>query len=560
MKNPILRQTPFGTSQGDNTIMEAFGSIIEAVSDNKLNEQVMASLSAEFDLLSERLEVTPIQAVVLAIIIESDMTMGYSQLASEFGISTIRMMGYVDEITDLKNRHFLYSVSSVFDSDHYGVPKEVIDAFLRNENYVPQILKKMSLQEFVKTADSFIDTAVSNESDMESLCRDISEMISINSDLSLCRRMAGLTKEEQLLFLSCSLRYIFGGKRQTEWELLRKVIPSSELRKLEMSFAMSENALLKSNLMEYGGASDFVDRTRIALTDELVEFLDAELNLDWRENEVQSPLLTSCDSVVAKEMFYNADEEEQLLRLVELLRPRNFSDIRQRLSEAGMRKGFACLFYGGPGTGKTETAMQLAKAVGRDIMRVDIASIRSKWVGDSERNIKNIFCSYYRLWRTGNPIPVLLFNEADALFGKRNAAAERSVDKMENSLQNILLEELERFEGILIATTNLTSNFDPAFERRFLYKIQFRKPDVEAQSKIWQMMIRDLAAADARTLAERYDFSGGQIENVARKQIVDCLLYNKSVSLNQLETYCRQELLDKSPLSGRSVIGFKNLH
>lgn len=559
MKRAFARQTDMKTEVDEHTIMWAFCMIIDKLPNIRLDEASAEPLSEEFALLKERLDISPVQAVILAIFIEENSTMNYARLASFVGVSTIRMMLYANEINDLLNRHLIYSESSPFCPDQYGVPQDAVAAFLRNEIYVPPMQKKMMLDEFIETADAFIDAAVANSSDKETLCRDVSEMVCVNSDLSLCQKVSDFDKEEQLLFLCCCFRYILGGKRRTEWMLFNNVFEPRILKYFEVSFSNGDNELMKSNLLEYGGTSDFIDRTQISLTDELVDELDMELNLDWQNLDVQSPLLTSCDTVVAKEMFYNADEEEQLLRLADLLQPLNFSNVRQRLEDAGLRRGFACLFYGGPGTGKTETAMQVAKATGRDFMRVDISSIRSKWVGDSEKNIKNIFSAYYRLWRRGNPIPILLFNEADALFGRRNGDAERSIDKMENSLQNILLEELERFEGILIATTNLTSNFDPAFERRFLYKIRFDKPDVGAQTRIWQSMIEHIEEGDARTLAQRYDLSGGQIENVARKHIVDCILYNKSISLKRLEDYCRQELLSNSSMHNRTAIGFRHL-
>ena len=150
--------------------------------------------------------------------------------------------------------------------------------------------------------------------------------------------------------------------------------------------------------------------------------------------------------------------------------------------------------------------------------------------------------------------PILFFNEADAIINKRMENAERSVDKMENSMQNIILQEIENMEGILIATTNLTKNLDKAFERRFLYKIEFSKPSFEAKCKIWQSMIPELTPMDAKSLAMSYDFSGGQIENIARKQIVDNIITGLPVSFNELCQHCDAELLDKTKI--RRAIGF----
>jgi SpoVK/Ycf46/Vps4 family AAA+-type ATPase len=166
-------------------------------------------------------------------------------------------------------------------------------------------------------------------------------------------------------------------------------------------------------------------------------------------------------------------------------------------------------------------------------------------VGDSEKNVKGLFDQYRSLVKRMPVAPILFFNEADALFGTRMNGAQRAVDKMENTLQNIILQEMEDLDGILIATTNLTENLDTAFERRFLYKIRFEKPDAAVRSKIWGMMIPELPGSIAATLAEKYDFSGGQIENIARKYAVSCILHGDAKDLQKtLVELCTNERID----------------
>jgi SpoVK/Ycf46/Vps4 family AAA+-type ATPase len=125
---------------------------------------------------------------------------------------------------------------------------------------------------------------------------------------------------------------------------------------------------------------------------------------------------------------------------------------------------------------------------------------------------------------------------------------------MENSIQNIILQEMEQLDGIMIATTNLQQNMDKAFERRFLYKVKFEKPTFEARASIWLTMIPTLNDMDARTLAEKYDFSGGQIENIARRHAIDSILHGEDQNvMDSLIGHC-----DSERLSGknRQRIGF----
>ena len=129
------------------------------------------------------------------------------------------------------------------------------------------------------------------------------------------------------------------------------------------------------------------------------------------------------------------------------------------------------------------------------------------------------------------------------------------MDKMENSIQNIILQEMEALDGIMIATTNLTTNLDKAFERRFLYKIQFNRPTVEARAAIWQAMMPSLAKNDARTLASQFDLSGGEIENITRKYTVGAILSGQdSIDLSSIIELCCNERISNST---RMKIGFR---
>ena len=296
------------------------------------------------------------------------------------------------------------------------------------------------------------------------------------------------------------------------------------------------------------------------MNDRHIDFKDDE---EWMLQLIKAnPHLPLCHEVLMfddihvireKSLFFNTSEQEQIDRLTSLLSTENLPSIQQRLEEQGMRKGFACLFYGAPGTGKTETVLQIARQTGRDLMQVDIAGLRDKWVGESEKNIKEVFARYRRLCQNSEVMPILFFNEADAIINKRTENVEHSVDKMDNAMQNIILQEIEDLDGILIATTNLTSNLDKAFERRFLYKVEFHKPDTDVKTKIWRSMLKDISADDARQLASHFDFSGGQIENIARKRTVDYILSGKFASLDEIEGYCRAELLGGKE---RKSIGF----
>ena len=199
--------------------------------------------------------------------------------------------------------------------------------------------------------------------------------------------------------------------------------------------------------------------------------------------------------------------------------------------------------------------MQIAKATNREIMKVDISASRSMWFGESEKNIKKVFKDYKSYAIKQSITPILFFNEADAIIAKRKEANSSSVSDTENRIQNILLEEIENFEGILIATTNLATNIDTAFERRFLFKIEFKKPSLSAKSQIWKSKMPHLSDEDCEILASRFDFSGGQIDNIVRKNEINEIIHGSKVDMQMLLEYCKEETL--SSQFSRTQIGFK---
>jgi len=260
-------------------------------------------------------------------------------------------------------------------------------------------------------------------------------------------------------------------------------------------------------------------------------------------------------SIKGKKLVFNSREKEELERIEKILSRENYSKITEKLKTKNMLAGVNILFYGSPGTGKTESVLQLAKSTGRNIKQIDLSSIRDKYIGESEKNVRAIFKDYYKLCKANAETPILLLNEADALINNRISVTQ-SVDQMNNSMQNIFLEEMEKFEGILIATTNLEGNMDAAFDRRFLYKIKFEIPGVSVRASILQERVPALTAEESNILAQKYKLSGGQIENVARKVMAESLYMDKEINIETIELFCKEEVGYRGNSSGKNKVGF----
>ncbi len=177
------------------------------------------------------------------------------------------------------------------------------------------------------------------------------------------------------------------------------------------------------------------------------------------------------------------------------------------------------IFYGDAGTGKTMTAYSLAKSLKRQVLAFDCSKILSMYVGESEKNVRKIFDTFYELSEKTKTEPILLLNEADQFLGARSSGNITGSDQMHNQMQNIFLEQIENFRGMLIATTNLLENIDKAFSRRFNYKIEFKKPNKEQRLKLWEKMLPKEAPYeenfDIEALAE-YSLTGGQINLIVK--------------------------------------------
>ncbi|MBQ4330263.1 MAG: ATP-binding protein [Spirochaetaceae bacterium] len=285
---------------------------------------------------------------------------------------------------------------------------------------------------------------------------------------------------------------------------------------------------------------------------------------DGRESLVQA-LQDDRDSklvfparIKERELFYSGEAAQQLDKLVAALQEENLQDIQRRLEEHKMPVGITAILYGESGTGKTESVYQMARRSGRPLFHVNIGEIISEWHNATERKLGELFAQYQKMVEQAQsrkePVPIFLFNEADVIFGRRMQPPRQGVEISENRVQNILLEQMERLEGILIATTNMEANLDEAFSRRFLFKIRLAKPDTSLQQKIWRHKLEWLNEETAYRLAEQYQFSGGEIDNIAKKAIMEEILRGKRATVSDLEDYCKVEKLSRESATRR--VGF----
>jgi hypothetical protein len=536
------------------TTLSALNRVLDAAEGSQLSNDFWETCKAPLAFLRQEFGLTNMQIVVLAIMMEDGEYVTWKSLARYLNCSRMSVMTYSEEIEELVSKRWI-AHKTVYERRDANKAFVLIDgvetAILQNKTFVPEKIDGLTEQQFVEKLERHLGKNINSyENRFEDNEEWMVQLVKANPDLPLCHELLQFG-DIHVLSLMLLAVYDYAQKHGTDnegigYETIKDLYQDDyECDFMCEKLINGDHVLMSRGYIEHKCVDGLADPYRYTLTTRAKNELLSAYKPSRSKSKPRddSRFLMSHSAIEEKPLYYNDSEQEQIDRLMSLLSVEQFPVIQQRLAEQGMRKGFACLFYGGPGTGKTETVLQIARQTGRDLMQIDIASMRDKWVGETEKNIKEVFTRYREMCRNAEVMPILFFNEADGIFGKRFGNTKNSVDKMENAMQNIILQEMENLEGILIATTNLTCNLDSAFERRFLYKIEFHKPSIEVKVKIWCSMLKDLSEDDARLLATHYDFSGGQIENIARKHIVENILTGRRASFEEIEDRCRMEVI-----------------
>lgn len=231
-----------------------------------------------------------------------------------------------------------------------------------------------------------------------------------------------------------------------------------------------------------------------------------------------------------KSLFYNAKIKHQIQLLEHMITPEGFTAYSQNLAEHAEHACLSVLLSGGPGTGKTELARQLARMTNRDLWMFNVAQQRDKYFGESEKNIKQIFDLYQTQAQDPSQAPILFFNEADSVFQNRQSLSHNT-SNTEQVIQTILLNALEQFKGIIICTTNRANSFDEAFNRRFLMHIIIDAPNFTTRKLIVQHMFPEFTNAQCQFLAEHHEFTAADLKN-AKSLLLMHKLSGKSIASN----------------------------
>lgn len=554
------QQVPLPLEESDLTILQLFDRVLREVTDKGFSQSTLDLCMPYICRLAQLQAITNRQAFIMAVCMNFSLNMSITlrAVANMLDTTNMMLMHWMPDFHALCEKELLEKMERRMGRmDEYVIPADVLEAFSNNEVFVKKTSKVENSLELISTLYHLFKLKSRSYIDTEVFVKKFTCLLDDNMHLPIVSNLNKLElhsiKSEVILLQLCRFHVMNSMTNVPLGQIVDLFEEGKDRNMIVYGLLQGNHELFQRKLITFGCADGIKDKETLCLTAKARHLLIPEYKL--RGMNTPSSDMTSHKDIVFKNLYYNPSVEQQIQRLHSLLEEKNFRMVQKRLQERGFHKGITCLFYGSPGTGKTETVLQLAKSSGRDVMQVSMSQIRSKWVGESQKNIQEVFASYKERVRASKLCPILLFNEADAIIGNRMEVTTSSVDKMENSIQNVILQEMENLEGIMIATTNLQGSLDAAFERRFLYKVEFEKPSLQVRTQIWQSMMPDVDEATLSSIASQYDFSGGQIENIARKALVDDLLFYSSDISNKerISTFCRQEVLSKNAIKGFSL-------
>lgn len=382
-----------------------------------------------------------------------------------------------------------------------------------------------------------------------------------------------LDENEQMIFLALLKEEYAGGDESIrDMNSLITLVSSDDYEKIKYRSLLEESGnLISNNLIDYdemltpfGGIN-----RNFYIPEQILYKISHPIKKQTRKSKIKLDML-----IEDQEMFELIEPKKSLEDVVLNDKTKETLDsllqqvdkkVIDRLKKWGIKdkkKGIDAriIFYGAAGTGKTITALAMAKSLKKQVLSFDCSKILSMYVGESEKNVRKIFDDYKELCIKTKSQPILLLNEADQFLSNRVSGQISGSDKMHNQMQNIFLEQIENFDGILIATTNLLDNIDKAFSRRFNYKIEFLKPDEIKRKVLWEKLLPETLPLDKDFDIEKLSkakLTGGQIELIIKNTAYKLAILDdpKFKTSDFLEEILKEE---KSMFDKEKTVGFRS--
>ena len=536
-------------------ISKAMSSVYQSLNGSKLKIKKTKIYSAAMENLKALYNISQIQVWILCLVceryFEREDSSSLQNISGKLGVPVMSIIRWKKEIEFLVEHGFLEHCGR---NDAVQPLNDFSESIYNNTEYIPQAKKEVDDIEFISYMADRYESRRGEDMSARSIQRELRLYEKAHSHLEVVKRVSDeLENPNYRFFVYDVANDVLKGVVSNLNATISDLYDGGERYSVATKMMEEKHELFQKGLIEFAKKGNLSEAT-ITLSDKGRKLVLGEKAFLF-EDSINDKNLIKTDSIKEKKLFYSPVNQKEIDRLKAALQEEKLKGIQQRLKDDGLPVGVAVLLYGAPGTGKTESVMQIAKETGRSIVHVDISEAKSAWFGESEKRIKKIFTSYKNACeiaeKKGELMPILLFNEADALISKRKSDTSGNCAQTENAIQNIILEELESLKGIFIATTNLASNMDSAFERRFLFKIKFENPSTEAKTSIWMNKLSWLDKESATEFATEYDFSGGQIDNIVRKIAMNEVITGERPAITDIHDMCKCEKIDNPDGSRR---------
>lgn len=536
-------------------ISKAMSSVYQSLNGSKLKIKKTKIYSAAMENLKALYNISQIQVWILCLVceryFEREDSSSLQNISGKLGVPVMSIIRWKKEIEFLVEHGFLEHCGR---NDAVQPLNDFSESLYNNTEYIPQAKKEVDDIEFISYMADRYESRRGEDMSARSIQRELRLYEKAHSHLEVVKRVSDeLENPNDRFFIYDVANDVLKGVVSNLNATISDLYDGGERYSVASKMMEENHELFQKGLIEFAKKGNLSEAT-ITLSDKGRKLVLGEKAFLF-EDSINDKNLIKTDNIKEKKLFYSPENQKEIDRLKAALQEEKLKGIQQRLKDDGLPVGVAVLLYGAPGTGKTESVMQIAKETGRSIVHVDISEAKSAWFGESEKRIKKIFTSYKNACeiaeKKGELMPILLFNEADALISKRKSDTSGNCAQTENAIQNIILEELESLKGIFIATTNLASNMDSAFERRFLFKIKFENPSTEAKTLIWMNKLSWLDKDSATEFAKEYDFSGGQIDNIVRKIAMNEVITGERPAITDIHDMCKCEKIDNPDGSRR---------
>ncbi|MBP6146147.1 MAG: AAA family ATPase [Flavobacterium sp.] len=546
-----------------NNIILALETIYKTAEKSELKLDVFATIPVEIKRVCDYFEVNTIEAILLATCFVKSCfnVVELPEIIKHFGLENHSFLIYLENFNLLTFKSIVIKTENRNSENNYKLSQHIYDYILAQKSIPKELLeikiKENTFSEFLSDMDILSNLKDDEKINYYYFIQKLKDLLNANIHFKLTEfAIKNLELVDSFVFFDTILDAMNCGENDFNTSLQSTVDDFYERKrdsfKYINNFLEEKTTLNLLDLIEKDSNS-FSNRHRIQLTQKAVFMLKEWEGISLEFVEKKDKRLIYHDQIQKRNLFYNSGEELQLEPIKKSFSNTAFTILQSRLKSKNMSAGITVLLYGSPGTGKTETVYQLAKKHNRPIFKVEISETKSMWFGEIQKLVKKIFTDYYNFKKTQKICPILLFNESDAIIGKRKSAGSSSVSDTENAIQNVLLEELENFDGILFATSNLVANLDSAFEHRFLFKVKYENPSTENAAKIWRSKLPILSENEALQLASQFSYSGGEMENIARKSIMDEIVFGTKPNFERILSFCENEKWNSKP---KNTIGF----